>query len=455
MIVVDDNIRNEGGHFYELATLLMSAGTQSGFQPILAANADFEKDSREDAASDPPLILPTFHTRRMLRWSLGVDGESNLARNLAGSPSSGNWLKQISQSLRDRYVPPTKHPQRMLAAWQQDFVGLLAQLKPTADDRIVISTGDDFLLLALAAALKEASLTTPLRIDIILHFALTSLGQPDESSRLQLIGQQSRQALAAMQPHDIHLHATTSALTDQWRRADPGTAVTTIPYPTRKRKISQEPSAKGPTKVVFAGLPRAEKGREAIHGFLEGIHRMHLKNRHYRVSMQMPSERWESMIPTALHSSYEQAAQQNATQGHLDGPLEVMTANLSTEQYHAWLDTADLGLFLYDPDRYQTRCSGVLLEMLARGIPVVVPDGCWLADQVRQAGGHRSIGFIYQDRSEIPDLMQQFLKHQRLMRSRAMSYAKKIRQHHDGVNTLRVMGLVPDQTRHQDRRDAA
>jgi glycosyltransferase involved in cell wall biosynthesis len=173
---------------------------------------------------------------------------------------------------------------------------------------------------------------------------------------------------------------------------------------------------------------------------------MHLKNHRYQVSMQMPPQNWEPMIPTPLHGSYHAALN-----GKTKSPLQILTSDLSTDDYHDWLDTADLGLFLYEPSRYKTRCSGVLLEMLGRGVPVIVPDGCWLADQVRKAGGHRSIGFIYQDRSEIPDLMRQFTKHRDDMTARASAHAKHLLREHDAVNTLRVMGLIPD----QPRRDAA
>ena len=150
------------------------------------------------------------------------------------------------------------------------------------------------------------------------------------------------------------------------------------------------------------------------------------------------------MIPKSLHRCY-----QRATAGDSSGPLEVMTSNLSTEAYHAWLDRADLGLFLYDPNRYVARCSGVLLEMFARGVPVIVPDRCWLADQVRLAGGHRSIGFIYQNRNEIPDLMQQFAEHRDEIQSRSAQYASTIAKRHDGRNTLMEMGLRPTGQRRQ------
>src|SRR5690606_37144636 len=37
----------------------------------------------------------------------------------------------------------------------------------------------------------------------------------------------------------------------------------------------------------------------------------------------------------------------------------------------------------YDARRYFARCSGVLLEMLIAGIPVIVPAGSWLSHQLR------------------------------------------------------------------------
>jgi hypothetical protein len=39
-------------------------------------------------------------------------------------------------------------------------------------------------------------------------------------------------------------------------------------------------------------------------------------------------------------------------------------------------------LLLYDGERYYDRCSGVLLELLGSAIPVVVPAGSWLSEQI-------------------------------------------------------------------------
>ena len=430
VIFVDDNVDCVGGHYYELAALLMQATHQSGAQPILISHAEMTVPSNRRSSH---LILPTFQSRRMVRWSLGEDGRSKLVRDLDGNPQGGRWIERLQQKLTDSLESPKKRPQAMIEQWSSDFCGAIRQIQPTNQDTIVINTGDDFVLLALANALKRNPLPG-VRIDVIFHF---SLGDQHNSIRLRRIGEQVRSAIASIGPERLFLHATTKPLVKQWKGTGLAKHVSEIPYPSRSRSIRPILDSPAAIKAVLAGAPRAEKGREAFVNLLAEIHHSHLKNDRFQVSLQIPENRANSMIPKCLQSAYQQALQ-----GKSDGVLEVMPENLSTNAYHDWLDTGDLGLFLYDPKRYAVRCSGVLLEMLARGVPVIVPDRCWLADEVRRAGGHRSIGFIYQDRSEIPDLMRQFADHQVAISNRAIAYAKTVQARHCAINTLKVMGIL-------------
>ena len=116
---------------------------------------------------------------------------------------------------------------------------------------------------------------------------------------------------------------------------------------------------------------------------------------------------------------------------------------MPANDYHRWLDTADVGLFLYEPSRYVARCSGVLLEMFIRGVPVIVPDHCWLADQIRAAGGDGSVGFIYESIDQIPSLLDQMHHEYEAIRWRARHHAMAIAKRHRGTNTLIQMGIRP------------
>lgn len=431
LIIADDNIRDIGGHFFELANLLLSGARDLDYSGVLATNASFT----EIAAVPPGIeVLPTFHTRRLVHWSLGVDGHSQHRRDVTGRSVGGTSIQNMITNIRD-HLHPKRQPQTMLRQWADDLSSLLRKLKPTAADSLSINTGDDFAMLALAAAMKKVDVQG-LRIDVIFHFALHDPQQTDRGERLRQIGRQIKDAAKQLSGHDLHLHATTQNLAAQLRETECGMRVNAIPYPTRPRPIC-DGAPDAPWKVVLAGLPRAEKGRGAIVELISAIEGPLLKNKRFQVSMQLPAQRWQSMVPATMHGAYARAAA-----GSKQEAIEVMTDNLSTADYHDWLDGADIGLFLYEPERYVARCSGVLLEMFTRGVPVIVPDGCWLADQVRAAGGHRSIGFIYQDRGEIPDLLRQFARHRDAIRARSAAHAVKIAARHSGQNTLREMGLA-------------
>lgn len=438
MILVDDNIRTVGGHFFELASLLSGGAAKMGYRPVIATHASF---SEVGAVPRGWTVVPTFRVRRMVRWSLGVDGRSKGRRDFGGNPVDGSFLYRVRTRVSDLLNSRNKRPAAMAAQYREDLGDLLRRLKPNATDVLVVNTADDFAFLAVADAISRANLPA-MAIHAVFHFALAEPSTVDPAAKLRMIGHQLRQCLQAMKPHTVHLHATTDALADQLRRTDCGQTVDSIAYPTRARTVVAKAETL-PLKAVLAGIPRAEKGRGAIAEVLAGIEGSLLKSGSVQLSMQMPPKRWESMVPKSLHRAYQQAVDASVKDEVSTGPLEVMTANLSTDVYHRWLDSADLGLFLYDADRYVARCSGVLLEMMARGVPVIVPDHCWLAEQVRLAGGHRSIGFIYQHRSEVPELMRQFVKHRTAIQARAIEHAKKIAERHAATSTLLMMGLRP------------
>ena len=65
-------------------------------------------------------------------------------------------------------------------------------------------------------------------------------------------------------------------------------------------------------------------------------------------------------------------------------PVALAGWPLSPADYLEFLAGADIGLLMYSQLGYHVRSSGVLIEMLGAGIPVVVPAGSWHADQVSE-----------------------------------------------------------------------
>jgi glycosyltransferase involved in cell wall biosynthesis len=66
--------------------------------------------------------------------------------------------------------------------------------------------------------------------------------------------------------------------------------------------------------------------------------------------------------------------------------ITLLRKPITDEQYNEYLLSAGIMLLPYQPERYVSRTSGILAEAICAGVPAVVPQGTWLADQVRRHG---------------------------------------------------------------------
>ena len=291
LIIADDNIRDVGGHFFELAGLLLAGAGNSatkGYWPRTPISPSHRR-SCPSARSFPHSIPAVWCIGRSEWTGIRDFRRDHGGRSIGGSPAQNVWTNLTN------LLQPKRRPLTMLRQWSDDLARLLTELKPTSSDSLLINTGDDFALLALAAAMKKCGVDR-MRIDVIFHFALYHSSQPDRKERLRQIGRQIRSAVTDLQAHDLHLHATTQNLANQLRETESGARFNAIPYPTRACQLATGSPGR-PWKAVLAGLPRAEKGRGAIIELLTAMEPGALKQRHFRVSLQLPAQRWQAMIP--------------------------------------------------------------------------------------------------------------------------------------------------------------
>jgi glycosyltransferase involved in cell wall biosynthesis len=72
--------------------------------------------------------------------------------------------------------------------------------------------------------------------------------------------------------------------------------------------------------------------------------------------------------------------------------VTLLRNSIAEEKYNELLLSADLILLPYKVEKYIARTSGILAEAICAGVPAIVPQGTWLADQVRRHGA----GTVYQ-----------------------------------------------------------
>jgi len=453
---VDDNICSADGHFFEIAMLLRQGAQKLGYRSELATGFHFQPETGK--ASDFEAV---FTATRMFRWSLGVDGHSRVARDVSGKPSFGTLTKNIGQSFIDLCHRTKLRPKSMLQTWATELADWLRGHQVTPDDTLVVNTGDDFQLLALSASLEHLGTHAPREVHIVFHFGIfdTTSGIENPDHQALQMGAQINRTLAMMKKQQVHLYTTTKPLESQLRAI--GVKAKTIPYPIRrrinvgcdpiqqKRKQPKDPCSAGNPQhhsklnLVFGGWPRREKGVRSIAGLLKNIYPTHIQNGPFRVSMQLPAKKWKRIVPKEFHDVCRlRPLPLNENEEKEPMPLvDLITSSISTTEYQRWLDNANVGVFLYDPNRYVARCSAVLLELMARGVPVVVPNNCWLADQVNQANETRTIGYVYHTIDEVPRLLTQIAEQYQTLRDAALQHGRLVADRHDPVSTLQAMGL--------------
>ena len=438
ILFADDNIRSQDGHYFEIARLMRDAARAMGYETRLATNREFPLDADTDPCTDR-----IFSVNRMVVWSLGVDGRSRTERNGLGVPAGGTLADRIWQRCTDRLSLRDRRPTAMLTQWTRDFSQWLDDVSADSADIIVINTADDFQSLALSRALQQRRTKIPYAVHAIFHFAISDTEVHDDQARR--FGKQISRVRDALTASSLTCYATTPGLTKQLQQV--GVAADCLPYPTRPREVipaSSDSDDDGRLNVLLGGWPRREKGVASITSLLNELTTGGLASDQLRWSLQLPAKKWQRIVPTKLHPDCHMldADAINSSTGP-NRLIELITSPIPSNVYQRWLDTADIGLFMYDPQRYQCRCSAVLLELMLRGTPVVVPDNCWLADRVKAATTHHQVGLIYRAINEVPKLLTRIADDYVAFREAAAANASVIAAEHLPSNTLRKMGISP------------
>jgi glycosyltransferase involved in cell wall biosynthesis len=137
------------------------------------------------------------------------------------------------------------------------------------------------------------------------------------------------------------------------------------------------PSVQGPPRVAVVGGARPEKGFDRLPAIVQAsrertaaVFLLQLFNE------QLSPEEWDALCRLAEEPGVE------AARGQLDraGYLGLFAA-------------ADLMLFPYSRIPYKQRPSGIFSEAVLSGLPVVVPSGTWLAEQVEEGA---AAGVVYE-----------------------------------------------------------
>ncbi len=172
--------------------------------------------------------------------------------------------------------------------------------------------------------------------------------------------------MAIAQP-GITILATTELVADTFRRAGfPRVAL--LPYPLTARATLNEPSASGFRHLLYAGAARQEKGFSKI---VDLVERLQAEGADLPVAVQVSGEHYGKYESRTLADigRLEQSGYRS---------LSLIRDTLGPGQY-AEIFRGAICIQPYDPNEFRDRVSGVTLDALAYGSPVIVPANTWMA----------------------------------------------------------------------------
>lgn len=168
-----------------------------------------------------------------------------------------------------------------------------------------------------------------------------------------------------------YFYTDTDELTEQYDRLGI-VPFRTLPVP-HTYDLGDRIAHDGPLRLTYLGDARTEKGFPLLPGIAAKLQRDYLATEKARFVLQcnynIPGGEPKAVI--AL----------NELETMPPRYIEFHREPLTSEEYRRLLLSSDLNLLCYDPANYYARSSGILVESLAAGIPVIVPSGCWLSRQ--------------------------------------------------------------------------
>lgn len=385
LILVDPWIQDAGGHNFQYAIDILRAAEAMDRETVLAVNKRFAPPAPTSRCT----VISAFDFQPCHRYWLGPDGK--LTRPL---DVNGNWLKDpawqtnVAQRAAHRWRRCCDvrrwDRRRRLARYASDCRRLFRRIAIGAEDQVFFPSLSDFEFLGLVAYLESTPASRNVPWHLQFHFDIFegwSYEYPSQPERLSRFRRQFAAALQRIPEHRLYFYGTTEQIVEQYNRMRV-TRFQPLPYPVSQDL--QPTSARigdGPLRVTCAGAVRREKGRIALSRLIHEILHGRLAGAGLQLVFQANRNALRRLLP---REAARAVSIHDAPDASITDPIVPVAFPLEAEAYGQLIRQAEIGLFLYDARRYHARCSGVLSEMLAAGVPTLVPAGCWLADQ--QAG---------------------------------------------------------------------
>lgn len=369
LILIDPSLVSTVGHHHEFAHNVLSAAKSLGLSGVLAGH--------QNCTVTECGGWPVRRSYRDGLWTHNA-GSAGLrflsyATSLARrAGSAGEPVCAALQNCRDSW---------RARRFANDTAQLLREIEAGPEDLVFVPNATATEVQGVRHLLERSESARKPSWHLEFHFNVFPRAAPHRaeiwrSTRdLQSGLRRLREAAPATR---LYLYTDTDELTRQYESLQAG-AFFTLPIPVdpvfRVDESLSEP-VPGPLKIAYVGDARGEKGYPQLPEMIDRV--------------------WESLVVPGI---VRFVLQSNCRASRSEQPsleardrlskfdrrhVELLVQPLATEAYRSLVLDSDVILLPYDPEAYEARSSGILSEALAAGKPVVVPEGTWMAEQLRE-----------------------------------------------------------------------
>lgn len=395
--LLDHSLKGPGGHHFDYALHVVQAAAKLGFETVLAGNRRFR------GHSDLPRncrVFPAFRYDTYNRYTLFFSEKFRaleLARepSHAGAPSRRPTWSQLCDYVRTalREFKNRKRqngPDDRIFEIAKGCEKVFRQVPLGLNDHVFVPTLSELDLLGFVEYMESHPRSLRATWHFQFHFNFLEGREPEfaqQQARVDEMKEPFRRALTRVPNHRVHCYNTSQELTRQYDMLDVA-RFENLAYPINPAFFTGRSGrvAGGPLRVTCAGGIREEKGQSGLKGIVDALWADYLAPGKIQLVVQSGRERFTGRpkfqvpVPTPDLAPPRVRLPRETCQE----PVVYIRHPLGLSDYADFVGRADIGLLLYDSRRYYTRRAGVLGELLAAGIPVIVPAGCWLAEQIAE-----------------------------------------------------------------------
>ena len=394
-VFIDHSLKGIGGHEFDYACHVLREARAEGFETIVATHRKF---ARTNDFPHADAVYPSFRNAAYCRFCDcgGIQSVMNDVRRQR--IDAAGWASGLQSSLyRAAGILEQRSPlrqairRRMIRQFAEDCETLFQASGLPDSGHVFFANMSELDLLGLTRFLSSKPQTRSSQWHVQFHFNIFEGRDPEygsQPSRWRRMQTHLKSAVDRVPGHALRFYCTTDSLARQYNRL--GVAdFKELAYPINAVFSGRTASAgpREPLRLVCAGGVRKEKGHDQVAHLVDDLWNDYFAPGRLQLVLQARKMKHGDAPRLPILRTRNQA-ELPTTYHDIDGdhrePIRCIRHPLPTDQYVKLIKEADIGLFLYDSRRYFTRRAGVLGEYLCAGVPVIVPAGSWLAEQIAE-----------------------------------------------------------------------